>query len=200
MSTTHSTKKEIAGAFVQQHKSDVIGVLHGWDRLRLQGTLRSLYYQPVMEEYLRQAGVLWKDFKTFATTLTARVRQAAVDLAAKHHRPMLYLNSSRTRKEDEARKIQQRDKIELGLIAVLSCVEPCRTWFLRGNRITRKLELRLEWGKCIHLYFYWMHEQLGFLHLRLQSWFPFLIQILCQRTRVAGPPDGSDPAALSARG
>jgi hypothetical protein len=22
-----------------------------------------------------------------------------------------------------------------------------------------------------------MHEQLGFLHLRLQSWFPFLIQV-----------------------
>jgi hypothetical protein len=169
--------KDVANAFVQRHSRDVIGVLHGWDRLRLQGTLRSLYYQPVMEEYLRQAGVLWKDFKSFATTLTARVRQTAVDLAARHHRPMLYLNSSRIRKEEEARKIQQRDKIELGLIAVLSCVEPCRTWFLRGNRVTRKLELRLEWGKCIHLYFYWMHEQLGFLHLRLQSWFPFLIQI-----------------------
>src|SRR5438093_4033849 len=178
MSTIHNAlPKEVAHAFVGRHARDVIGVLHCWDRLRLQGTLRSLYYQPVMEEYLRQAGVLWKDFKTFATTLTARVRQAAVDLAARHHRPMLYLNSSRTRKEDEARKIQQRDKIELGLIAVFSCVEPCRTWFLRGNRLTRKLELRLEWGKCIHLYFYWMHEQLGFLHLRLQSWFPFLIQI-----------------------
>ena len=178
MSTIHNAlTKEVAQTFVERHARDVIGVLHGWDRLRLQGTLRSLYYQPVMEEYLRQAGVLWKDFKTFATTLTARVRQAAVDLAAKHHRPMLYLNSSRIRKEDEARKIQQRDKIELGLIAVFSCVEPCRTWFLRGNRITRKLELRLEWGKCIHLYFYWMHEQLGFLHLRLQSWFPFLVQI-----------------------
>src|SRR5438128_6027017 len=178
MSTIHNAlTKEVAHAFVGRHARDVIGVLHGWDRLRLQGTLRSLYYQPVMEEYLRQAGVLWKDFKTFATPLGARVRQAAVDLAARHHRPMIYLNSSRTRKEDEARKIQQRDKIELGLIAVFSCVEPCRTWFLRGNRMTRKLELRLEWGKCIHLYFYWMHEQLGFLHLRLQTWFPFLIQI-----------------------
>jgi hypothetical protein len=53
MSTTHSTaKNEVGRAFVQRHQSDVIGVLHGWDRLRLQGTLRSLYYQPVMEEYL----------------------------------------------------------------------------------------------------------------------------------------------------
>jgi hypothetical protein len=178
MSTTHSTaKNEVGRAFVQRHQSDVIGVLHGWDRLRLQGTLRSLYYQPVMEEYLWQAGVLWKDFKRFATDLTGRVRQAAEKLAARHQRPMIYLSSSRTRKEEVAREIQQRDQIGRGLIAVLSCVEPCHTWFLRGNRATRKLELKLQWGKCMHLYFYWMHEELGFLHLRLQTWFPFLIQV-----------------------
>lgn len=177
MSITHETANEVARAFVQRHQSDVIGVLHGWDRLRLQGTLRSLYYQPVMEEYLWQAGVLWKDFKRFATALTGRVRGAAEKLAKRHQRPMIYLSSSRTRKEDVARQIQQRDKVGQGLIAVLSCVEPCHTWFLRGNRETRKLELKLQWGKCIHLYFYWMHEELGFLHFRLQSWFPFLIQV-----------------------
>src|SRR5947208_14060565 len=99
MTTTHSTKNEIAYAFVQQHQSGVIGVLHGWDRLRLQGTLRSLYYQPVMEEYLWQTGVLWKDFKRFATDLTSRVRHAAEKLAGRHPRPMIYLSSSRTRKE-----------------------------------------------------------------------------------------------------
>ena len=83
MSTIQNTSRHSV-AFVERHKSDIIGVLHGWNRLRLQGTLRSLYYQPVMEEYLRQAGVLWKDFKTFATLLTGRVRHAAVQLAAKH--------------------------------------------------------------------------------------------------------------------
>ena len=178
MSTTHATaKREIASAFVERHQSEVMGVLHGWDRLRLQGTLRSLYYQPVMEEYLWQSKVLWKDFKRFATDLTGRVRGAAEKLAVRQHRPMIYLSSSRTRKEEVARQIQQRDKVGKGLIAVLSCVEPCHTWFLRGNRVTRKLEIKLQWGKCIHLYFYWIHEELGFLHLRLQTWFPFLIQV-----------------------
>jgi hypothetical protein len=178
MSTPDSTaNNEIASAFVEQHQSEVIGVLHGWDRLRLQGTLRSLYYQPVMEEYLWQSKVLWKDFKRFATDLTGRVRGAAEKLAVGQRRPMIYLPSSRTRKEEVARQIQQRDKVRRGLIAVLSCVEPCHTWFLRGNRQTQKLELKLQWGKCMHLYFYWMHEDLGFLHLRLQSWFPFLIQV-----------------------
>ncbi len=178
MTRTHSTaKNEVGGEFVRRHQSEVIGVLHGWDRLRLQGTLRSLYYQPVMEEYLWQSKVLWKDFKRFATDLTGRVRGAAEKLAVGQRRPMIYLPSSRTRKEEVARQIEQRDKVRRGLIAVLSCVEPCHTWFLRGNRATRKLELKLQWGKCMHLYFYWIHEELGFLHLRLQSWFPFLIQV-----------------------
>jgi len=64
--TENQTKHEVGQAFVEQHRSEVIGILHGWDRLRLQGTLRSLYYLPVMEQYLRKAGVLWKDFKRYA--------------------------------------------------------------------------------------------------------------------------------------
>jgi hypothetical protein len=28
----------------------------------------------MMEQYLRKAGVMWKDFKTFAITLTGRIR------------------------------------------------------------------------------------------------------------------------------
>ena len=175
--TLNCSTNQVAQAFVQRHQADVIGVLHGWDRLRLQGTLRSFYHPSVMDYYLKQSGVLWKDFKGFATGLTDRVKQAARALAIEHQRPMIYLPSSRTSKEEVARQIQERDKVVTGLIAVFSCVEPCRRWFARGNRATKKLELRLEWGKCIHLYFYWIHEQLGFLHLRLQTWFPFLIQV-----------------------
>jgi hypothetical protein len=40
-----------------------------------------------------------------------------------------------------------------------------------------KLVLRLEPGKCLHYYFYFLHEQLGLLHLRLQTWFPFAIHL-----------------------
>ena len=169
--------KQIGQAFVERHRSAVIGILHGWDRVRLQGTLRSLYYAPVMEQYLRKAGVLWKDFKSYAVGLTGRVSQAAEEVSRQHRRPMIYLASSRTSKEDQAWQIQRRDKIKKGLIAVMSCVEPWRTWRMRGSFETKRLELRLEWGKCKHYYFYWMHEELGFLHLRLQTWFPFLIQV-----------------------
>ena len=176
-SVKNNTNTNTSRPFVARHQADVTGVLQGWDRLRIQGTLRSLYHDSVMEYYLQQAGLLCKDFKDFATGLTDRIREAAVALALRWQRPMRYLQSGALRKEDIARDIARRDGIKSGLITILSAVEPCRTWFMRGNRETKRLELQLQWGKCIHLYFYWLHEVLGFCHLRLQTWFPFLVQI-----------------------
>jgi len=175
--TQQLAKSEVGQTFLEGHEGEVLGILHGWDRVRLQGTLRSLYYAPVMEQYLRKVGILWKDFKRYAVELTGRVCQAAEGVSQQHRRPLMYLPSSQTSKEEQAWEIQRRDKIKKGLIVVMSCVEPCRTWRMRGNYESKKLELRLEWGKCKHYYFYWMHEELGFLHLRLQTWFPFLIQV-----------------------
>jgi hypothetical protein len=37
--------------------------------------------------------------------------------------------------------------------------------------------LRLRPGKCLHLYQYLLHPRFGFMHARLQTWFPFNIQI-----------------------
>jgi hypothetical protein len=160
-----------------QHSNEVMGILHGFDRLRLQGSLRYLYKPSVMDYYLQQAHVLYKDFKTFATGLTRRIYHAAESFAHAAGRPMIYLRSSRLSKEDLARERAEKDQIREGLIAVFGCVEPCRTYFLRGNRDTGRLELKLQSGKCLHLYFYQMHPEVGFMHLRLQTWFPFLIHI-----------------------
>jgi len=74
------SRHEIGQAFIERHRSEVIGVLHGWDRLRLQGTLRSMYCLAVMEQYLRKAGVLWKDFKGYVVGVTGRICQAAEEI------------------------------------------------------------------------------------------------------------------------
>lgn len=163
--------------FLQKYQRDVMGIIHSFDRLRFQGSLRYLYCQSVFEEYLNQAKVLWKDFKAFATGITARVCEVAEQTAHAAGRPFAYLPSSRTSKEDLAREMARRDKVREGLIAVFRCVEPCRTYHARGNYRTKHLEMKLEWSKCLHFYFYMQHPRLGLLHLRLQSWFPFLIHI-----------------------
>jgi hypothetical protein len=164
-------------SFVAQQGRKVIGVLQGFDRVRLQASLRTLYHSGVMEYYLLSQGLLFKDFKALVTRTTDQVREAADALAQRYRRPVIYLQSQCYHKEDLAREVLREDRIKKGLITVISAVEPCRTWFVRGNRQSKLLELKLNWGKCIHLYFYFLHPQLGFLHLRLQTWFPFLVQI-----------------------
>lgn len=163
--------------FLARHGGNVTGVIHGFDRLRLQGTLRNLYCPELMAMYLERVGVRFKDFKAHVTAVTARIRGAAEALAQAAGRSVHYLRDTAIRKEDLATEIRRRERIDEGLIAVFSAVEPCRTWFMRGDRERRALDLRLQWGKCIHLYFYLVHPQLGFMHLRLQTWFPFLVHV-----------------------
>lgn len=173
--TTHHGRG--VAQFLARHGQDVTGVVHGFDRLRLQGSLRHLYCPELMAMYLERAGGLYKDFKAHVVAVTERIRGAAEHLATSAGRPVHYLRSTAIRKEDLATEIRRRDGIDEGLIAVFSAVEPCRTWFMRGDRERRALDLRLQWGKCIHLYFYLVHPQLGLMHLRLQTWFPFLVHV-----------------------
>jgi hypothetical protein len=168
---------DVPSPFVTQHAADVIGVLSGFDRLRLMGTLRPLYQPSLMQRYLIRAGVLLKDFAAFAGGWTERVRAAAHQLAQQAGRPLLYLHGSSERKELLARDQARHEGITSGLIGIWSVVEPCLTYFVRKDRQQKKLLLRLEPGKCLHYYFYFLHEQLGLLHLRLQTWFPFAIHL-----------------------
>jgi hypothetical protein len=173
-----STKSDsVPNPFIQRHQADVIGVLRGFDRLRLAGTFRALYHPPVMQKYIQKAGFLLKDFKQLMLQITGQIKAATQEIAQRTGRPLTYLSSSQVRKEQVARTIAQKDGVSCGLIAILSCVEPCRTYTVGGNPQTKKLEAQLGLGKCLHYYFYHFHPVFGFMHLRLQSWFPFLIHI-----------------------
>ena len=92
-------------------------------------------------------------------------------------RPVKYLNSSQTDKETIARDILAHDGVRSGLVCVLSCVEPCWTFQIHRNRENKRLELQLRPGKCLFLYHYQIHPIFGFLNARIQTWFPFSIQI-----------------------
>lgn len=60
---------------------------------------------------------------------------------------------------------------------MLSVLEPCSTFTVRGNRKQQKLEVVRRRSKCLHFYFYFIDPEFGFMHVRLQSWFPFGIQV-----------------------
>jgi hypothetical protein len=163
--------------FIQQHSHDICGVLNGFDRMRFRGTLRWLAHTQGMEWFLNANRILLKEFKTYVQGVTDQVRLATERLAKAAGRPLTYLDSARISKEEKARQIAEREGIQEGLICVFSAVEPCFSYEVRRDAQQRKLQLRGRTQKCLHYYFYLQHPIFGFMHLRLQTWFPLSIHI-----------------------
>jgi hypothetical protein len=70
-----------SNAFLDKHASCIQGVLSGFDRLRLRGTLRQLYGPQVMEAYLSACHILIKDFGQLVERTTKAVKDKAKALA-----------------------------------------------------------------------------------------------------------------------
>jgi hypothetical protein len=162
--------------FLSKHANSVIGTLSGFDRLVFRGTLRQFAHRSGMMNYLWAVQVKLKDFASHAEALTQRLRNASEALARQTGRPIRYLPSS-TRKEPIAREIARADGIEQGLICILTAVEPCLSYEIVRDRASKRLQLLPRHRKCLHLYHYHMHPVLGLMHARIQTWFPFAIQI-----------------------
>ena len=167
----------VSPAFLSKYQPLIQGTLQGFDRLRLRGTLRHLFCPQVMEAYLSVCRVLIKDFGKFATGLTQKIKQAALGTAAQAGRPYQYLNSSQVDKGELAQQVAQRDGITEGLVMVIGCVEPCLSYDVAGDRQTKEIHLVLERRKCTHFYHYYQHPTWGLMHVRVQSWAPWSVDV-----------------------
>ena len=168
--------------FLSIHHDVIAGTLSTFDRLIFKGHLTSFYPQGAFARFLNSQHVLLKDFAAYAEATSARLKAHAQQVAAEAQRPYLYLAAASTAasghsKEAQARAIAERDGLSEGLICVFAVVEPCGTFTVRGNRETQRLEVVRENRKCLHFYFYYLDREFGFMHVRLQSWFPFTLQV-----------------------
>lgn len=179
--------------FIRKYADSINGVLHGFDRLVFRGSLRTLSHKDGMRLYLSRAGVLLKEFGQHVSGLSERVKEATRATAQALGQEVIYLGSPQTNKEVVAREIASQQGITEGPICILSTVEVCRSYELRRNRETKRLELEPRWRKCLFYYHYWIHPEFGFMNARIQTWIPFPIQIcingrewLCRRLDAAG--------------
>lgn len=170
-------RKRAMERFMKRHGDRFVGILSGFDRLVFRGTLQSICHVEGMARFLGSQKVLLKDFKTYVTRFTDEIVQEAERLAKQENRPYQYLESSKPSKEEIAWKLKEEQGIERGLICVLGCLESGPAFDIRGNRKSQKLHLVKRQRRCLHLYFYLMDREFGFMHVRVQTWFPFTIQI-----------------------
>jgi hypothetical protein len=179
--------------FINKHGRDIIGVLSGWDRIRFRGTIRMLARADGLLGWLSHMGVLLKQFKSFSMELTESVKQSILGVAQSIGQTVRYLESSSLSKEELVRELLRREGLTEGLVCVLSCVEPCRSYEIRGNRETKHIDLASAVRKCLHYYLYYIDSRLGLCHVRIQSWLPFTVHVcvngrewLCRELSRAG--------------
>ena len=163
--------------FLDRHKDEIFGTLSGYDRVLFRGSLRSISYATGMEIFLSSQKVLFKDFDQYAPGLSAKLKQHATEYAGQAERPYRYLASAQQSKEELVHQIIEQDQLTEGLVCVLSCVEPCQTWSVGKDPATQHLGLRSQQRQCLYLYYYFLDREFGLLHVRLQTWLPFTIQV-----------------------
>lgn len=163
--------------FIAKYESQIAGVLSGFDRLVFRGSLRKISYVFGLQGYLWAQDVLLKNFGSHVQQISQQVKQAALQCMQSSGRPVQYLYSSLINKEETARAIAEKDRISQGPVCALTCVEPCRAFDVYRNRETRQLDLVQRTRKCLFVYQYWQHPVLGWMNARIQTWFPFAVQI-----------------------
>ena len=163
--------------FIARHQQQVAGTLSGFDRVVFRGTLRNIAYVEGMRSYLSANQVLLKEFSQHVNGVSERLKKASLVEAQKSGRPVQYLTSAQVSKEGLARSIAERDAVKEGLICVLTCVEPCQTFDIYRNADAKKLELVSRERKCLFIYHYAIDPSFGFMNARIQTWFPFTVQV-----------------------
>jgi len=154
------------------------GMITGFDRIVFKGAIVSLSFAEGAMHYLSRRGVLNKCFREWATEnscgLCEAVEKYSMEMTG---RPIVPLPSWRERKEKLAHDRQAGLGIRSGLVGVWSCQEMGRTFKARFVPGTGRPVLVPRRVPLKHLYLYFDHVDYGFMSVRLQTWFPFHVQI-----------------------
>ena len=160
-------------SFLEKYNDRITGVISCFDRMVFKGYL-PIGWADAMESLLGRQGLLIKDFGKFVEQQSNRLKDHAEKLATSQGRPFEYINGG-LRKDDHASEIARRDGITQGLICVLRVLEPCQSFSVVPGEKRPKLVNATR--KCLCYYFYFMDRDFGQMHVRIQSWFPLVIQI-----------------------
>lgn len=162
---------------IEKFGDKINGVLEAYDRMIIRGHLLPFYGKSGKMYFLSEENVKLVDFSDYAQQVTDMLKANVMKIAADSGRPLIYLNSPTISKETVALKALEKDHVKEGLICVLSTLEMCQSLEIRKNSEEQILELKNGRRKCLHYYLYYMDREFGFMHVRLQTWFPFEIQV-----------------------
>jgi hypothetical protein len=168
--------------FIAKYRDEIQGTLSGFDRVVFAGALRRLDYSHwerelkapramAMEQYLAIHHILYKDFAAHVKAVSERIKEAALAPFRQAHLPVMHLKSPRVDKDALAREQARRLGVQEGLVCAFTAVELHPTFHHYKTILLRRRR------PCGVMYQYQFHPQVGWMYARIQTWFPFQIQV-----------------------
>jgi hypothetical protein len=167
-------------SLLDRYSEQINGSISCYDRIIITGTLIGVCYAQGMEAFLRSKQIRLIDFPRFAAPLREQLRQNAEALAQAAGIQIEFIRSLRSfRKEDRIQSILKKRGEHSGLVHIFSAMETCGTFEYFYNTNTGANTFRYKETKCLHYYFYFMHEEFGLCYMRVPTWAPFRLQFYC---------------------
>ena len=160
--------------FTQRFAEDIVSTLGCFDRVIFKG------YLPFGgDDHLNRFvdyGVKMRrmDFLPFVEQQSDRLVEHAKTFAQTHNAEYRYLQGTHA-KEKLVQAIVRDRRLSEGLVVVLCCMETCRTVKLLHGKNRPRLAFCFRPQRV--LYYYFLDPQFGLIHVRLQTWFPFTVQV-----------------------
>ncbi len=162
---------------IEQNKEKINGILETFDRMIINGYLLNLCNYRHFLFYLIQNNIKLKDFNKFALEQTNELCNHIDNYIKENNVETIYLNSGKIDKNEIVTNELKKSPDKIGLITALSTVEICNTMTVKPNHETQKLEVTSRPTKCKHYYFYYNDIEFGLMYLKIQTWFPYNVQI-----------------------
>ncbi len=162
---------------LEQNKEKIKGILETFDRMIINGYILQLCNYRQFLYYLIQNNIKLKDFDKFALSQTESLCNHINEYIKENNCETIYLNSGKIDKSEIVENELNKNSKQLGLITALSTVEICNTMTVKPNHETQQLEVTSKPTKCKHYYFYYNDSEFGLMYLKIQTWFPYNVQI-----------------------
>jgi hypothetical protein len=160
--------------FVAKFTSLIVAVLSCFDRVIFKGHL-PISNGPALEGFVDHVLKIRRcDFMAFAEKQSEIVVDHAQRLAQEAGAEYRFL-PGKPRKDKLVDEILRQRPIIEGLICVFCCMECCPSFkLIHGKDRPRLVNARRQQRV---LYFYFLDPELGLIHIRLTTWFPFSVQV-----------------------
>ncbi len=161
--------------FLTKFASLIVCTLHCFDRVIFKGHL-PMASSGELERFIDYVLRVRRShfFKELAPAWSDRLVAHAQRLANKSGRTYLYRTGS-FRKEHWAQQLIRDQRITDGLVGILCTQETCNSFTLKPGEGRPQVISRPRAQRV--LYYYFLDPQLGLIHVRLQTWAPFTLQV-----------------------